>query len=311
MNRLIMIVLTMGLLALPFAASAVGTNDLPADYVDEPMLPFQPYDGTDRDCDCIDLVFVIDDTGSMGGAINNVKAGLASILGLADSQSCGDLQGGVLSFADNVEVDQALTFTIGDVSNALNALSAFGGADWPEASDEAMHEIGTASNCLALGDFLPGAWRTECCKVAILVTDATPGGCDDVFTVGTDDVSAANAATALAGLGVQVGSIYVLSDGVADPTTQAIMLNYATTTSGVYGEVPFDGAGTADAIEQVILNCVDGSTETELCCFSDGNCTTVLEGQCQPLGGEVVANCDECEATAAEESNWSTLKSLY
>jgi len=302
----------LALFALPLFALAVGSNELPSGYVNEPLPPFVPFSGGDRDsCECIDLVFVIDDTGSMGGAINNVKAGLANILSLADTQSCSDLQGGVVSFADRVEVDQALTFNLTDVTNALNALFAGGGEGWPEASDEAMHEIGTASSCLAVGDFLTSAWRDDCCKVAILVTDAPPGGCDDIYTPGTDDVSAANAASALASLGVQVGSLYVLSEGAADPTTQAIMLNYATTTNGVYGEVPADGTGTAAAIEQVILNCVDGSTETELCCLPDGSCTTVLEGQCDALGGTVVTSCDDCDAVPTEDSNWSTLKSRY
>ncbi len=306
-----LIFLALSLLALP--AFGAGTNELPSDYFNMPIPPLELFDALDRDshCECIDLVFVIDDTGSMGGAINNVKAGLANILNLAGTQACGDLQGGVVSFADVVEVDQALTFNLTDVSNALNALFASGGNGWPEASDEAMHEVSTASNCLAVGDFLTSAWRDSCCKVAILVTDAHPGGCDDIFSVGTDDVSAANAANALAALGVQVGSLYVLSEGFADPTTQAIMLNYATTTNGVYGEVPATGDGTAAAIEQVILDCVDGSTETELCCLPDGSCTTVLEGQCEPIGGQVVAHCDDCEATAAESTNWSTVKSLY
>jgi hypothetical protein len=313
MNSKAMIFLVLGLMALPLAAFAAGTNELPSDYMNEPIPVYDLFDGIrdGADCDCIDLVFVIDDTGSMGGAISNVKAGLANILALAGNQSCGDLQGGVVSFADDVEVDQALTFTLSDVTNALNALNAAGGAGWPEASDEAMHEISTAASCLAVGDFLTSAWRDSCCKVAILVTDAHPGGCDDIFTVGTDDVSAANAANALAALGVQVGSLYVLSEGFADPTTQAIMLNYASTTGGVYGEVPADGTGTAAAIEQVILNCIDGSTETELCCTPDGNCTVVLEGQCDAIGGTVVTSCDDCEATAAESTNWSTVKGLY
>lgn len=313
MTKKALVFLALGLLSLPVAAGAAGTNEVPSDYFPMNIDTYVPFTG-DRDeteCDCIDLVFVIDDTGSMGGAINNVIAGLGDILSLADSVSCGDLQGGVVSFSDVVEVDQALTFNITDVSNALNALFASGGNGWPEASDEAMHEIGTASNCLVSGDFLPGAWRDDCCKVAILVTDAPPGGCDDFYQDGVDNLSAANAANALAGLGVHVGSLYVTTEGFPDPITQAIMLNYATTTSGVYGEIDGSGAGTADAIEQVILDCVDGSTETELCCFEDGSCTTVLEGQCVPLGGQVVATCDDCESTAAGESSWSTLKSQY
>src|SRR5262245_24733303 len=48
-------------------------------------------------CKCTDLVLVVDDTGSLGPAINNVKAGLATIIATATTASGGDLRMGVVS----------------------------------------------------------------------------------------------------------------------------------------------------------------------------------------------------------------------
>ena len=239
-----------------------------------------------------------------------VEPFIANILTLADTESCSDLQAGVVAFWDWVDVLQALTFNQTDVTNALNSIFAGGGANWPEASDEAMRELATASACLNLGDFSPADWRADCCKVAILVTDATPGGCDDNYVTGVDNVAAHQAALNLAGIDVKVGSLYALTEGFADPITQAIMQDYAVTTGGVYGEIPADGSGTAAAIEQIILECTGSSSETELCCL-DGICFTVLEGQCEPLGGEIVPDCDDCAHVPTEEMSWSTVKTLF
>ncbi len=272
--------------------------------------PFAPDQLGDRDCTCIDLVFVLDSTGSMGAAINNIKLGLASILALADAESCQDLQAGVVAFWDWVDVLQPLTTNMTDVTNALNSVTAAGGAGWPESSDEAMMELATATNCLNLGDFNPGAWRADCCKVSVLVTDATPGGCDDTYVTGIDNANAHQAALDLMGIDVKVGSLYAITDGVPDPITQVIMQDYSVTTGGVYGQIPADGSGTAAAIEQIILECAGSQSDTELCCL-DGNCFTVLQGQCDPLGGEVVVNCNDCDSVGNEETSWSTVKSLF
>src|SRR5947207_9765611 len=99
-------------------------------------------------CGCMDVVLVVDDTGSMGGAIANVKAGLNNIITTAQTASGGDLRMGLVTFKNDVEVDQALTTTIADVQTAVNALSASGGVREPEAPDEAVKLVVTvASAC--------------------------------------------------------------------------------------------------------------------------------------------------------------------
>lgn len=300
------------LVAVPvFAGTADRTNEGPAVPAGLAASPgFAKHaDHAGKDCDCIQLVFVVDVTGSMGGAIANVAAGLGSILALADAQSCGNLEGAVVTFRDDVEVLTPMTANQTDITNAINSMVASGGAGWPEASDEGLLELESAANCLTSGDFDPASWDSACCKVAILVTDAPPAGCDDTYTTGVDDVAAQNVATALANLGVRVSALQVNSEGVPDPQALPLMINYANVTGGVYGQVPADGSGTAQAIEQAILDC-EGAGATELCCTED-DCFTVLEGQCDALGGIVVNDCVECEAVSTEAHSWGGVKSMY
>lgn len=262
----------------------------------------------DGECPCIDLVLVIDDTGSMGGAIDNVKAGIVDIINLAET-TCGDVQAGLVTFKDDVEVDVAMTFTTADVITAVNALAATGGGGEPEASDEALREVVDATVCTLTGDFDPADFRDDCCKVAILVTDARPAGCDDTYTSGVDGVAAHDRALEAAALGVQIGALFVPTFG--DPgDIVSIMTDYAATTGGVYGETAADGSGTADAIEQAILNCI-GEARTELCCLPSGDCLEVLEGQCAGLDGTVVEDCEACGSTPTETSTWGRIKNRF
>jgi hypothetical protein len=197
-------------------------------------------------CGCMDVVLVIDDTGSMGPAIDNVKAGLGDIVTAADTASGGDLQMGLVSFKDIVDVDQPLTMTITDVETAINALFAFGGAGGPEASDEALnYVVNGASACTVEEPFGPlGSFRGDCVKIAVMVTDNLPGGCDDIYTPGVDDVNAAAVADAAAAAGILISAVFV---GTPTATELGIMQYYAAATGGVYSEVPFDGSGTGAA----------------------------------------------------------------
>jgi len=265
------------------------------------------------DCTCIDLVFVIDDTGSMGGAINNVKAEIGNLLALAQA-TCTDVHAGLVTFKDNVEVDHDLNSDTAGVAAAIAALVATGGAGEPEASDDALREISTEATCFggSVGDFTQANWRSGCCKLAILVTDARPSGadCDDFYDgIGDDGADANAAAVACNGLGVQIGAVFVPTFG--DPGDIAtIMQNHAATTGGIYAQVNFDGTGTAAAMEQMILDCAGGAA-TEYCCLPDGTCVQVLQGQCTAIGGFVVPDCAACDATSVEPSSWGSVKALY
>ncbi|KAJ2900476.1 von Willebrand factor type A domain-containing protein [Zalerion maritima] len=93
-----------------------------------------------------DVVLVIDTTGSMGPAINDVKSNLVQVIAAVG----GDSQFGVVSYrdlrdADGFTVHQDLTSNDADVQSAVNSLAAGGGrgptADWINA----LYEVSTGA----------------------------------------------------------------------------------------------------------------------------------------------------------------------
>jgi uncharacterized protein YegL len=199
----------------------------------------------------LDLVFVVDDTGSMGGAIANLKTGLAQIINDVVTVSGGNYQLGLVTFKDNVTVQVDLAAgNSAAVQTAVSGLSASNGNNEPEASDEALN---TAINRLAAtwraqtGDFT-GVWRNSALKTIILVTDARPAGFDDAFTSGVDDINASQRATEAANNQIKIAAIQIGSYSPVVP----IMTTYATTSLGIYKQLPQDGSGLAAAVSDII-----------------------------------------------------------
>jgi cysteine-rich repeat protein len=208
----------------------------------------------------MDVVFIVDTTGSMGGAICNVKLAIAALIDQIACVSGDDFQLGLLTFKDHVEVlDDLAPDNRDSVEQHVRALFASGGANGPEASDEALS---TAVNGLdeadrdpgqQIGDF-DGTFRPDAVKVVVLITDAPPGGFDDWFTPGVDDVNAHARAVEAAAASIKISAVFVPTSG--DYMGQvAIMQDYAVTTGGLYLETAPDGAGTAAAIDQIVLSC--------------------------------------------------------
>jgi hypothetical protein len=215
-------------------------------------------------CGCMDIVFVQDTTGSMGPPINNVKAGLANIVNAAVIASGGDVRFGLVTYSapggcggDGVEVNQPFTTSIPTITAAIGALFASGGCGEPESSDEALkYTVTGATACSLLTPLGPlGPYRSDCVKIAIVDTDARPGGCDDTFTPGVDDVNAANDAAAAATAGIKVSAIYNETSTFFSPTIVPIMQTYATVTGGEYVQTPADGSGTGAGIADIIAHC--------------------------------------------------------
>jgi uncharacterized protein YegL len=239
-------------LALALAALALGALSLPSGGT-----------GTAHanvDCGPMDVAFVVDTTGSMGGAIENVKAELSPIIDNIKKASGGDAQLALVTFKDNVVVEQDLASGNNTaVADAIAALSASGGAGGPEASDEALN---TVLNGLDEADRAPGqqtgdfdgAFRPGATSIVILVTDALPGGFDDAFTAGVDDANAHTQAKKASAAGILIAPVYVPTFG-KDPTIEAIMQNYANETGGLFIQTESDGTGTADGINAIIESC--------------------------------------------------------
>lgn len=223
-------------------------------------------------CGPMDVVFAIDTTGSMGGAIDNVKADLPKIIDAVKSASGGDYRLGLLEVGgpqDGIVIDADMAAgNTAAIEAAINKFTAGGGAGEPEASDEAINTIlhhfkssDRPSTCTGgpcqVGDF-NATFRPDATKVIILITDARPSGYDDVFDV-TDEANVQKLATLAGSMGVHIGAIFVPTSaatafGVTD-TVVRIMQEWASLSSGIYLKANPDGTGTSTAINDIIASC--------------------------------------------------------
>lgn len=85
----------------------------------------------------LDLVFVFDDTGSMVGEIAGAKRGVTKLTDAVAERGI-DARYGLVSFKDDVEVDQSMTADSTELKAAIDALEAGGGGDRPEANFDAI-----------------------------------------------------------------------------------------------------------------------------------------------------------------------------
>jgi Mg-chelatase subunit ChlD len=117
----------------------------------------------------LDLVFLIDATGSMDDEIGKLKASLRSIANeVAQLPSRPDLCFGLVAYRDRGDAfllrRHDLTDDLGGFQAALDRLRADGGGDYPEAMNEALHD--TVHRIHWRGD---GATR-----LVVLLADAPP-----------------------------------------------------------------------------------------------------------------------------------------
>lgn len=137
-----------------------------------------------------DVFFLVDTTGSMGLAINNVRSSLSSSIVPAIGDAIADVYMGVGDFRDfptgeygdsgdwPFMLRQGMTSDVASVQTALNSLSAGGGADIPESMLEGLHGAVSGGGCA--GGFGAACFRSESHPIIVVVTDAPthngPGG---------------------------------------------------------------------------------------------------------------------------------------
>lgn len=116
----------------------------------------------------LDLVFLVDATGSMGDEIHKLKTSMRAI-----AQQIGALPGqpdtcfGLVAYRDRGDAFLTRThdFTddLGAFQSVLGRVQAGGGGDTPEALNEALHEVVHGL-----------AWRRDAVRLVVLVADAPP-----------------------------------------------------------------------------------------------------------------------------------------
>ena len=128
-----------------------------------------------RDDGVLDLVFLIDTTGSMGGEIANAKANAITILDNVATKFA-DFRVALIDYRDFAErtgsygdypynVDQTFTDDVPGMTAAINSLSLGDGGDFPETCYSAI---------AAALDGEVGRWRQQAKRAIIIMTDATP-----------------------------------------------------------------------------------------------------------------------------------------
>lgn len=216
-------------------------------------------------CGSVDLVLVMDTTFSLAGSISEMKRQAQDILDVLFRVSGGEFRIGLVSFDDSVAVRLDLDALpdidtkVDLVKSEINRLAAYGGRSGPEASDEAVNAAINglpASGRQQVGDF-NGDWIADS-RILVLITDNKPGGFDDTFTKGVDDLNAFRVALAAQRKNIHISAIYVPTSGShfgVDPEVSSIMRTYAVETGGLYVETGTHGSGTAAAVASIVETC--------------------------------------------------------
>lgn len=120
----------------------------------------------------VDLCFVIDTTGSMGGFIEAAKQQLLDTMRRLSADNDIDLQVGLVEYRDHPPQDTSfvtrvypLTANLQQMQKHINKLKADGGGDFPEAVYDGVVDAA-----------LKMKWRTHSCRFILLVGDAPPHG---------------------------------------------------------------------------------------------------------------------------------------
>ncbi len=218
-----------------------------------------------QNCGPIDAVFILDKTGSMGGAIGNVVSEIANIVRTIDCASGGDYRLGHIAYGAEVYAHTDLgEGMVGTNNSALFQseinLPADGGGSLPENAIEAMRLALTAAPGPCQNGTFVGTWRPAARKIIINITDATATDCSN-----SASMSPALRATAISlavqanAMGVQIVSINVPTPTQGGdpqgPQVAPLLLEQSTISGGCYRLANPDGTGTAAAIIDCLSSC--------------------------------------------------------
>lgn len=202
-----------------------------------------------------DVCFLADTTGSMGGAITNVRNNATAIMNLVravqpDSQFCA-AQYRDAGDSPDYQVDQTITASTAAVQAAINTWAAGGGGDAPEAQLHALTELpGDAG-------FRAGSTRVIVWFGDVPGHDPTIGG-----------ATLASAIAALTAEGVRVIAISVGAGGGLDATGQATAIVSATGGSVLTSPTP----------DQVTAQIIAGLTNLPVTVQMTSDCAATTGG---------------------------------
>ncbi|WP_420628400.1 vWA domain-containing protein [Candidatus Leptofilum sp.] len=201
---------------IPASADAIAANPAPpADRVEAENTAVLPN---------LDLVFLIDVTGSMSNELSQLQANLPDFVNhLATLSATVNLRLGLVMYRDQGKLDASQLFDFTEdtalFADQLATLTAVGGGDYAEAMNDGLYQAVTRLS-----------WRTESAKLLIIVGDAPPRATDAnaptfeetstiaaeqdiiIYTVGSDGLDAEGVATYQQIAQIGNGRFYFVSD---------------------------------------------------------------------------------------------------
>jgi hypothetical protein len=239
-----------------------------------------------------DVYFLMDTTGSMGGAINNLKSDLTS--GTFIAGCSGGIIGairctipdawfgvgyhddypvapyGYASYGDRVyEHLRDISASVSATQSGVNALTLHYGGDGPESQSQALWAVATGGG---LGSYLAarttcpaGTWGYPCWRegtipIVILFTDAPfhngPFGYDYSFSGTGYPVSWAQTVDALNASGVRVITVHSGGTyGLADARALAdATSSYSSSGARYVFSIAYDGTGLSSAVVDAVVD---------------------------------------------------------
>ncbi|CAF2053760.1 unnamed protein product [Rotaria magnacalcarata] len=139
---------------------------LKMDKVDRPQL-------AQHDSSILDLVFVMDCTGSMGSYIASATSNIRDIVQEIVISEKSDIHLALVEYRDHPPQDATFVTRVHDFTARVNEMKGWldqcqaqGGGDGPEAVADGLHDV------------LKLSWRATSTKICVLISDAPPHGLD-------------------------------------------------------------------------------------------------------------------------------------
>jgi hypothetical protein len=214
-----------------------------------------------QQCGPMDVVFVIDNTGSMTAVIAEVQKQVGKIADATQNASGGDYQFGLIALPAN-NVDVLLDMTPNNrqqLDAAVVKMATVGSCGAAVGYDEGMNaainhlgpRTGTAGS--QTGTF-SGVWRPQATKIIIVITDTDPSGFECVRT--DEEKFAIKLATDGLAQGIHTTGIYVPDGGGTDPIADPkILSDVAGAGGGFFKQSKDDASDLSDVIADIIKNC--------------------------------------------------------
>lgn len=236
-----------------------------------------------------DIVLMVDRTGSMGGAINDVKANMTAVIAAVEAEQ-PDAQWAVASYCDEGEdpfvLHSNLTASTTDTTTAVDSISLCGGGDTPEAQINALWEVGSGGGQVA--------FRDGSSRIVVWFGDA-PG--HDPSLGHTE----ADATASLTGVGARVVAINVGFGGL-DDSGQATRITAAT------GGTLLSGVGSDEVADAIVEGLTTLDLEVTAAPVCDTGLSVTLDPATQTVASGANAVFQETITVAADAAAGATLE---